>query len=196
MVFPQLDVLEENNPHGTDALGEAGDLRLLQQWNIRHLSNQWLGCFLFHDGYFGFFIACPHFGHFFGLGTRGTHLLPQGTPSRLLDLHVYSRSFAIIFFIMEKMSCVARKFFQNRDVQLNIHSPKPTQPEPFEHAIALAIQKQIEKIVIEEGQAAARRVEERVRCESAQIVARVLTRFSMQRVGDELVIRVEFPKNQ
>lgn len=58
-------------------------------------------------------------------------------------------------------------------------------------AVKHALEKQIELIVAEEAEASALRVSRRVREAAAQIAANVLTKFSMERFGKELVIKVD-----
>lgn len=62
----------------------------------------------------------------------------------------------------------------------------------IEQAIRKAIADETARIVEDEATQAALRVEKRVRARTAEITATVLTRFSMERRGDELVIRVNF----
>lgn len=62
------------------------------------------------------------------------------------------------------------------------------------NALAPYIQKEIETAIEEEIETLHKRIEERVRGRVGSIVANVLERFSMERFGSELVIRVEINK--
>lgn len=64
--------------------------------------------------------------------------------------------------------------------------------EVIPQTILRAIEKEIAVIVEQEAQAAAKRVELRVRENVAAISGRVLQHFSMEHRGPELVIRVNF----
>jgi len=60
---------------------------------------------------------------------------------------------------------------------------------PLLRAIETVVSEEIEKVIED----AKRKVEQRVRGEVGAIAARVLEKFSFERLGQELVIRVEFP---
>lgn len=64
--------------------------------------------------------------------------------------------------------------------------------EPFEATIRRAIQTRIEEIAKEEAVEAAKRVEKRVREDVGSIAAAIMSHFSFEKTGRELVIRVDF----
>lgn len=66
----------------------------------------------------------------------------------------------------------------------------------FEKAVLAAVSKTIGEIVEVEATAAAKRAESRVRAMTAQIAANVCSRMSMQQVGNELVIRLQFEEKK
>ena len=66
----------------------------------------------------------------------------------------------------------------------------------IEQAIKNAITAETAKIVEDEAKAAAERVEKRVRGMVAEIAATVITRMSMERRGDQLVILMDFKPRQ
>lgn len=69
-------------------------------------------------------------------------------------------------------------------------------PNELTAAISQAIMDRVKEVVDEEANAAAKRVEERVRGETGMIAGRVLHYYTMEQVGQEIRIRVEFPEKK
>lgn len=67
---------------------------------------------------------------------------------------------------------------------------KPT--DTISRAIHSALEKEIERIVKEEAGIAAETVKTRVRERTTAIASNILEHFTMERMGSELVIRVNF----
>lgn len=65
---------------------------------------------------------------------------------------------------------------------------------PFAKLLQGAIQTAVEEAVKEVVDRAKAEVETKVRGQVGQIAARILEKFSFEKFGQELVIRVEFPK--
>lgn len=68
--------------------------------------------------------------------------------------------------------------------------------ETLDQAIVGLLNERVELIVAEEAAAAAKRVEQRVKEQTASIAASVLRYYSMERFGSEIVIRVQLPEEK
>lgn len=66
-------------------------------------------------------------------------------------------------------------------------------PETIDKAIADILRERVSSIVSEEADAAVKRVEQRVKEQTASIAASVLRYYSMEQRGNEIVIRVQMP---
>lgn len=66
----------------------------------------------------------------------------------------------------------------------------------LDYYLKLGIETETQRIVNEEAQAAAKRVEERVRGLVGSIATKVFSDIRMEQMGHDLVIRVQFPDSQ
>jgi hypothetical protein len=73
----------------------------------------------------------------------------------------------------------------------------PKNSDTLHRLILSALDNEVKRIVAEEAEAAAKRVEERVRGETGKIAAKVSSYVSYNTMRDEVIITVRFPeKNQ
>ncbi len=77
----------------------------------------------------------------------------------------------------------------------SLHTPPPPK-EPLDKLIADALRREIGRIIVEETELAVKEAEERVRQRvrenTGALACRVLDHFSMERLGRDLIIRVDF----
>lgn len=66
------------------------------------------------------------------------------------------------------------------------------QPNEFAHLLDSALRSEIDKVLGQEIEDAKARVEKAMRAAVGAIAAKVLTNFSYERMGQDLVIRVKF----
>lgn len=64
-------------------------------------------------------------------------------------------------------------------------------PERFGEGVMRALQEECAKIVEEEAEEAAKRVRDRIKGKTAQIAAKMFDHYSVERMGRDLVIRVQ-----
>lgn len=66
--------------------------------------------------------------------------------------------------------------------------------ESLDQSIVRLLTERVASIVAEEAEAASKRVEQRVKEQTASIAASVLRHYSMEQRGSEIVIRVQLPE--